>query len=83
MGAAPSMAEGTTSVEPASGAEKAPTAKPKALEPRKYGGGGQGMGAGQGTGVGQGMGAGQGTGVGQRKDAGQGMGAGLGMGTAF
>jgi hypothetical protein len=31
MGAAPSMAEGTTSVEPASGAEKAPTARPEAF----------------------------------------------------
>ena len=31
MSAAPSMAEGTTSVEPASGAEKAPTARPEAF----------------------------------------------------
>jgi len=37
VGAAPSMAKGTTSVEPTSGAEKAPTARPKALEPRTYG----------------------------------------------
>ncbi len=34
VGAAPSMAEGTTSVEPAGGAEKAPT---EALEPGAYG----------------------------------------------
>ena len=31
---APSMAEGHASVEPASGAEKAPTARPEALEPK-------------------------------------------------
>jgi len=58
MGTAPSMAKGTTSVEPASGAEKAATAKPEALEPREYGGGGRewvqaGNGCGQGTGMGR------------------------------
>jgi len=46
MGAAPSMAKGTTSIKPASGAEKAPTARPKVLEPRTYGGAGDGHGAG-------------------------------------
>ena len=39
---APSMAEGTASIEPAGGAEKAPTARPEALEPRAYGGAGDG-----------------------------------------
>jgi hypothetical protein len=41
VSAAPSMAEGTASVEPASGAEKAPTARPEALQSRAYGGEGQ------------------------------------------
>ena len=39
---APSMAEGTAGIKPASGAEKAPTAQPKALEPRAYGRAGDG-----------------------------------------
>ena len=87
MGTAPSMAKGTTSVEPASGAEKAATAKPEALEPREYGGG-AGNGCRPGTGVGReqawaGNGCGQGTGVGQGTGTGQGTGAGLGMGAAF
>ena len=64
VGAAPSMAEGTTSVEPVSGAEKAPTARPEALEPMTYGGAGDGHGAGSGRarGIGNGRGAGNGHG---------------------
>ena len=34
---APALAEGTVSVEPASGAEKAAAAEPEALEPGVYG----------------------------------------------
>jgi hypothetical protein len=41
VSATPSMAEGTASVKPASGAEKAPTARPEALQPGAYGGEGQ------------------------------------------
>ena len=33
----PALAEGTVSVEPASGAEKDTAAKPEALEPREHG----------------------------------------------
>ena len=41
VSAARSMAEGT-SVEPGGGAERAPTARPEAWEPRAYGGAGKG-----------------------------------------
>ena len=37
MGATPAMAEGTASVEPTGGAEKATAVKFEALEPRAYG----------------------------------------------
>ena len=36
MGTAPAPAEGTSSIEPASGAERAAAARPEAMEPRAY-----------------------------------------------
>jgi len=41
VSATPSMAESTASIEPAGGAEKAPTARPEAWQPRAYGGQGR------------------------------------------
>ena len=59
MGAAPSMAEGTTSAEPASGAEKPPLQDPRHWSPGHMGeGGGNAHGAGNACGAGNAHGAG-------------------------